>query len=79
MWLNGEGQLIPAAGPVVREVIKRRVVVPQLVNRDGRWVLEYVPFVVNDKFLRLLLTAERKQDGSLLARVPPVTPGRGRF
>lgn len=77
VWLNGEGRLIPASGPVVREVIKRRVVVPQIVNRDGRLVLEYIAFVVNDGFLKLLLTAERRQDGSLISRVPPVTPGRG--
>jgi hypothetical protein len=63
----------------VREVIKRRVVVSQLVRRDGRYVREYVPFEANDRVLRILLTAERRQDGSLIARVPPVTPGRGRF
>jgi hypothetical protein len=77
VWLSDKGELVPAGGPVLREVIGRRVVTLRLVNRDGRLVREYRPFVVNDVALGMLLKAERRQDGSLLAHVPPIAPGRG--
>jgi len=80
VWLSEEGQLVPASGPVLREVIERRIVTRWLMNRgtaiEPRWVREYVPFVVNNVALGMLLKGETKKDGSLLLRVPPITPGR---
>jgi len=34
---------------------------------------EFLPFVPNDAALKFLLNAERREEGSLLARVPPAT------
>ena len=73
VWLSGEGKLVPAGGPVLQEIIGRRVVIVQLVNRDGHWVREYVPFVASNAMLRTLLNAETKREGSLILRVPPTT------
>jgi hypothetical protein len=48
------------------------VVTEQLINRDGRWGLEYHPFVPpTEKALGALLRAEKKEEGSLRARARP--------
>jgi hypothetical protein len=73
VWLSPEGQLVPAGGPVLQEIIGRRLVIVQVVNRDGRWVREYVPFVASGAMLRTLLNAESKKEGSLILRLPPTT------
>ena len=80
VWLNA-GSLIPVSGAVLRGIIGRRVVTRQLVNHgtpaEPNWACEYLPFVPTDAALKCLLNAERRQDGSLLARAPPASPGRG--
>ena len=71
----------PVSGSVLRGIIGRRVVTRQLVNHgtpaEPNWACEYLPFVPTDAALKCLLNAERRQDGSLLARAPPASPGRG--
>src|SRR5262249_2602452 len=76
VWLN-EGALIPVSRSVLRQIITKHNVTRRLVNRDGNWVCEFIPFVPTDAALKFLLNAERRQDGSLLARAPPASPGPG--
>src|SRR5262249_60264487 len=45
VWLSDKGELVPAGGPVLREVIGRRVVTLRLVNCDRRLGREYRPVV----------------------------------
>ena len=79
VWLN-DGALILVGGAVLRQLIQKHVVT-RLVNHgtpaEPKWVREFSPFVPTDAALKILLNAERRQDGSLLTRAPPAVPGRG--
>ena len=67
VWLK-DGKLIQVAGATLREIIQQ-VVTPQLVNNNGSWTCDHLPFVAPDQAVRTMLTAEDKKDGSLRARV----------
>lgn len=67
VWLN-DGKLIPVAGVVLHKIIQRYVVTPQLVNNNGTWTCKYLPFVAPEQAVRIMLTAENRKEGSLLAR-----------
>jgi len=77
VWLN-EGKLIPVSGAILRRIIGRRVVTRRLVNHgtpaEPNWACEYLPFVPNEMALRMLLTAENRKEGSLIAPAPPRRP-----
>jgi len=44
----------------------------RLVNRDGRWVIEYAPFIVNNATVKALLDSENKQSSLFLHALPAV-------
>jgi hypothetical protein len=69
VWLK-DGKLIPVALVMLNEIIREHIVTPRLVNRDGTWTCEYLPFIAPDAAVRTMLTAEARKDGSLLARAP---------
>jgi hypothetical protein len=69
VWLK-DGKLIPVAGAVLNEITREYLVTPRLVNRDGTWTCEYLPFAAPDAAVRGMLMAEARKDGSLLARAP---------
>jgi hypothetical protein len=69
VWLK-DGKLIQVAGNVLHEIIRQYVVTPQLVNNNGIWTCDYLPFVAPEQAVRTLLTAETRKDGSLIARAP---------
>jgi hypothetical protein len=75
VYLN-TGKPASVNGPALREIISKNVVVPQLVNRDGSWSVNYEPFIANNAVVFALLNPENKESG-LIGRVPPATPGRG--
>jgi len=71
------GKLVPITMDVLREIISTRIVSMQLVNRgtahEPNWTLEYPPFKPpTERALQTLLRAEKKEEGSLTARVPKV-------
>jgi hypothetical protein len=74
VWLKN-GQLLTVNATILAEIIATRVVTVRLTNRGSaekpNWVREYHTFTPpSEKALHLLLRAENKDDGSLLARVP---------
>ena len=86
--LSANGASRQAAIPLVAHHTDRRRVPPHLFRpkqpageprtaAEPNWVCEYLPFVPNEMALRMLLNAENPKEGSLLARAPPATPGRG--
>ena len=76
VWLN-DGALILVGGAVLRQLIQKHVVT-RLVNHgtpaEPKWVREFSPFVPTDAALKILLNAERRQNGSLLIRAPRPSP-----
>ena len=64
-------------GAVAREFIAQHVVTVRLVKNEQKWARQYSLFVPTDTALKMLLSAETAKEGSLIARVPPATPGRG--
>jgi hypothetical protein len=71
------GKLVPITMDVLREIISTHIVSMQLVNRgtahEPNWTLEYPPFKPpTERALQTLLRAEKKEEGSLTARVPKV-------
>ena len=76
IWLS-EGKLVSVSGAVLREFITKHIVTMRLTNRDGNWVREFSPLVPRPNAALKYLLGENPKEGSLLARVPPTTPGRG--
>lgn len=71
VWLN-DGQLVRVTNEVLCEIIREHVVTRRLVNRDGKWLLEYPSLMPSTaKALGALLRNEKLEEGSLLARAPP--------
>ena len=68
VWLNG-GKLIPLTTDVLQhKILPKHIVGPRLVNRDGNWTCEYIPFAAPIAALRTMLSTEIRREGSLLAR-----------
>jgi hypothetical protein len=66
VWLN-EGKLIPVTTDVLQhEIFPKHIVSPRLVNRDGNWSCEYVPFAAPIAALRTMLATELRREGSYL-------------
>jgi hypothetical protein len=67
-----DGKLVRVTAEVLREIIPTHVATRRLMDRDGRWALEYYPFECpTERALATLLRAENLEEGSLLARAPP--------
>jgi hypothetical protein len=74
VWLTG-GQLVPLSRDALREIITQHVAIKQLVNNgsaaEPTWTSAFVPLIPDEKILRTLLNAD-KREGGLRERVTKV-------
>jgi len=70
VWVNATDDVVPFAGPALRTIIEKSIVIPQLVNSKS----QFVPFTPGDGIIKTLLIAEDRNEGSLIARAPKLNP-----
>jgi hypothetical protein len=69
-WI-ADGRRVPLTSKTLNEVIRWHVAIKQLVESDDQWTIVFEPYQPDDKTLRTLLTAERRE-GGLRGRVVQV-------
>jgi hypothetical protein len=69
IWIVA-GRCMPVTPDILREIIAKHVVTKQLVSQGTISEVAYVPVEPDEKMLHTLLMTRRREDGSLIARLP---------
>ena len=70
------GTFVSVGGKVLLEIIRKHIAIKRLVNRDGRWEVEFAPVTIDERLLRIILTGkdmrtgDELKGGPLASRVP---------
>jgi hypothetical protein len=79
-WVR-DGEFVQISGQVLRELASKYVVTRNLVMRDGRPEVEFVPVVLDERMVRTILlgidanprTGGELRGGSFVSRLPKVS------